>query len=140
MARPPKCRLVERLPRVTYFKPQGIPMSQLSEVVLTVEELEAVRLSDLEGLEQEFCAEKMAVSRPTFQRMVTGARRKISEALINGLAIRVEGGNFRLSLSPLECGQCGHRWEGTFCRHHTKCPKCCSKNWRTFEESRERCT
>ena len=132
MARPPKCRMVERLPLVTYFKPQGIPMSQLSEVILTVEELEAVRLADLEGLEQEVCAEKMAVSRPTFQRMLTGARKKISEALINGLAIRVEGGNYQLILSNLQCNQCGYRWEGTFCRRHTKCPRCCSKNWRTL--------
>ena len=106
-------------------------MSQLSEVVLTVEELEAVRLCDLEGLDQEICAEKMDISRPTFHRIVVMARKKIAEALINGLAIRVEGGNFRVTLSQLECMACGHRWEGTFCRRHTKCPSCRSKNWQT---------
>lgn len=132
MARPPKHRLVERLPAVTYFKPQGIPMSQLNEVILSVEELEAVRLCDLEGLDQEICAEKMAVSRPTFHRMITGARKKISEALIQGMAIRVEGGNFKIALSDLYCEQCGHKWSGTFCRRHTKCPKCSSKNWRSL--------
>ncbi|GAB6157122.1 DUF134 domain-containing protein [Desulfotomaculum varum] len=133
MARPPKCRLVERLPAITYFKPQGIPMSQLSEVILSVEELEAVRLRDLEGLEHEECAEKMAVSRPTFHRIVTGARRKIAEALINGLAIRVEGGNFRVTLIKLRCNQCGHAWEGTFCRRHTQCPCCKSSDWTKVE-------
>lgn len=133
MPRPPKCRSVERLPTITYFKPQGIPMSQLSEVVLTVEELEAVRLCDLEGLEQEICAEKMEVSRPTFHRIVIAARKKIAEALIDGLAIRVEGGHFRVTLSQLECKACGHRWEGTFCRRHTKCPRCHSNNWRTSD-------
>jgi len=129
VARPPKCRLVERLPAVTYFKPQGIPMSQLSEVNLTVEELEAVRLCDLEGLDQEICADKMAVSRPTFHRIITSARKKIAGALINGLAIKVEGGNFQVILSSLECKQCGHKWQGTFCRRHTKCPCCSSKDW-----------
>ncbi|AEF93706.1 UPF0251 protein [Desulfotomaculum nigrificans CO-1-SRB] len=129
MARPPKCRRVERLPIVTYFKPQGIPMTQLSEVNLTVEELEAVRLCDLEGLEHEVCAEKMAVSRPTFHRMIVAARKKIAEALINGLAIRVEGGNYQVKLSNLTCKKCGHKWQGTFCRRHTKCPFCQSTDW-----------
>lgn len=129
MARPPKCRRVERLPTVTYFKPQGIPMSQLSEVNLTVEELEAVRLCDLEGIDQELCAEKMEISRPTFHRIIGSARKKISEALINGMAIRVEGGNFCVIHSTLECKQCGHKWMGTFCRRHTKCPCCKSKDW-----------
>ncbi|ABO49874.1 protein of unknown function DUF134 [Desulforamulus reducens MI-1] len=129
MARPPKCRQVARLPVVTYFKPQGIPMSQLSEVIIPVEELEAVRLCDLEGLEQEDCAEKMAVSRPTFHRIITAARKKIAEGLINGLAIRVEGGNYQVSLSKLKCKACGFKWEGTFCKRHTKCPKCNSRDW-----------
>lgn len=129
MPRPPKCRQVERLPQITYFKPQGIPMSQLSEVVLTVEELEAVRLRDQEGLEHEACADKMAVSRPTFHRIIAGARKKIADALINGLALRVEGGNFCVTLSKLKCKKCGHAWEGTFCRRHTKCPYCKSNDW-----------
>lgn len=133
MARPPKCRQVERLPVVTYFKPRGIPMTQLSEVILTVEELEAVRLYDLEGLEQENCAEKMAISRPTFHRIITVARKKIAEALINGLAIRVEGGNYRVTLSRLKCKKCGLKWEGTFCKRHTRCPNCNSKDWYSLE-------
>ena len=68
----------------------------LEEVILTVEELEAVRLKDLEGLEQEECADMMKVSRPTFFRIITSARQKIADALVNGKAIRVEGGNYKV--------------------------------------------
>lgn len=96
MARPVKCRRVGSLPGVTYFKPAGIPLRNLEEVILSIEEAEAVRLKDLSGLEQEQGAEKMNVSRPTFQRILTSARRKIADALLNGKAIRIEGGNYEV--------------------------------------------
>ena len=67
MARPFKWKRVERLPEVTYFKPGGVPLRELEEVVLLVEEMEAVRLKDYLGLEQEACAERMEISRPTFR-------------------------------------------------------------------------
>jgi predicted DNA-binding protein (UPF0251 family) len=111
MSRPPKCRRVEFLPQLTYFKPAGVSMKDLTEVVLSVEELEAVRLKDLMGLEQEACAEKMGVSRPTYHRILSSARQKIAEALINGKAIRVEGGNFRVAVRLYLCRTCGHQWE-----------------------------
>ncbi len=111
MSRPPKCRRVEFLPQLTYFKPAGVPIRELTEVVLTVEELEAVRLKDLMGLEQEACAEKMGVSRPTYHRILSSARQKIAEALINGKAIKVEGGNFRMAVRLYRCQDCGHQWE-----------------------------
>jgi predicted DNA-binding protein (UPF0251 family) len=90
-------RRVGFIPDVTYFKPAGVPLRELDEVVLTVEELEAVRLKDHEGLEQEAAAERMQVSRPTFRRILVGARLKIAEALISGKAIRIEGGVYTLS-------------------------------------------
>ena len=96
MSRPPKCRRVAFLPNVTYFKPAGIPLRTLDEICLSMEEVEAIRLKDLEGLEQEQGAEKMNISRPTFQRVLTSARQKISDALLNGKAIRIEGGNFEV--------------------------------------------
>ncbi|AST56635.1 DNA-binding protein [Thermoanaerobacterium thermosaccharolyticum] len=71
-------------------------MHSLNEVVLTVEEFEAIRLKDLEGLEQEECAEKMKVSRPTFFRIIISAREKVADALVNGKAIKVEGGNYKV--------------------------------------------
>jgi len=97
MPRPIKWRRVAFVPNATYFKPAGIPMRVLEEVCLTVEEAEAIRLKDLEALEQEDGAEKMNISRPTFQRVLAAGRRKIADALLNGKAIRIEGGNFEIS-------------------------------------------
>jgi len=83
MPRPQKCRRVEFLPDVTYFKPAGVPMRLLDEVILSVEEAEALRLKDLEGLEQSECAERMNISRPTFQRVLAAARQKMADALLH---------------------------------------------------------
>jgi len=96
MVRPRLCRRVRFNPDITYFKPRGIPLRELEEVILLVDEYEAVRLKDLEGLEQEECAKKMNVSQPTFHRLVLSSRKKIADAIINGKAIKIEGGNFRI--------------------------------------------
>jgi len=80
------------LPNVTYFKPAGIPLRALGEVRLSVEEAEAIRLKDLESLEQEQGAERMNISRPTFQRVLASARQKVADALLNGRAVRIGGG------------------------------------------------
>jgi len=95
MVRPRLCRRVGFDPNVTYFKPRGIPLRELEEVILPVDEYEAVRLKDLEGLEQEECAKKMNISQPTFHRLVISARKKIADAIINGKAIKIEGGNHK---------------------------------------------
>jgi len=113
MSRPPKCRRVAFLPEVTYFKPAGIPLRVLEEVVVSVEEAEAIRLKDLEGLEQEQCAERMSISRPTFQRVLESARRKIAEALLHGKAVRIEGGNFEMMMGRFRCTR-GHEWDVPF--------------------------
>lgn len=110
MSRPQKCRRVEFLPNLTYFKPAGVPLRDLEEVSMSIEEAEALRLKELEGLEQEQGAEKMNVSRPTFQRVLASARQKIAEALLNGKAIRIEGGNFQLTRRRFRCNR-GHEWE-----------------------------
>ncbi|MCD6575694.1 MAG: DUF134 domain-containing protein [Nanoarchaeota archaeon] len=94
MPRPVKFRRVGFAPNVNYFKPMGIPMAQLEEVVLTVEEFEAIRLKDVEGLDQVEAAEKMGISQPTFNRILCSARKKIADAIVNGKAIRIEGGNY----------------------------------------------
>jgi uncharacterized protein len=105
MSRPFKCRRVEYLPDVNYFKPAGIPLRDLEEVCMSVEEAEALRLKDLEGLEQEQGAEKMNISRPTFQRVLASARQKVADALLNGKAIRIEGGNFQVTPVTLRCNE-----------------------------------
>ncbi len=84
------------MPGVNYFKPAGIPLRFLAEVVLTVEEAEAIRLKDLEDLDQEQCAQRMNISRSTFQRILESVREKTADALLNGKAIRIEGGNFEM--------------------------------------------
>lgn len=92
-----KCiRQVANHPDVIYYKPAGISMRNLKEVVLHVDELEAIRLADLEGLYQEEAAEQMEVSRATFGRILSKANRKIADALVNAKAIRIEGGHFEL--------------------------------------------
>ena len=86
------------MPEVTFFKPAGIPLRELGQVRLTVEEAEAIRLKELEGLEQEAGAARMNISRPTFQRILASARQKIADALLNGKAVRIEGGNFKIDM------------------------------------------
>lgn len=90
MPRPKKMRCVEIEPEVVFFKPRSIPLRMLELVQLGMDEVEALRLSDFEGLSQESAAEKMAVSRATFGRIVASARYKVADALIHGKAISIE--------------------------------------------------
>lgn len=110
MPRPQKCRRVGFLPRAQFFKPSGIPVTKLVQIDLSIEEAEALRLKDLEGLEQEPASRKMNVSRPTFQRILTSARHKVSDAILNGKSLRISGGNVEISFSRFRCCQ-GHQWD-----------------------------
>ncbi|MFC1691634.1 DUF134 domain-containing protein [Nanoarchaeota archaeon] len=92
MVRPKLHRLVRFRGNFHYFKPQAIPLSELSEVILTVDEFEAMRLKDKLGLDQTEAAEKMNISQPTFHRILESARKKIAEAIVDGKAIRIQGG------------------------------------------------
>lgn len=111
MPRPVKQRFVQSLPRVNFFRPVGVPRAQWREVTLSIEEAEAIRLKDLEGLGQEVSAQRMRVSRPTFQRVLESGRKKMAEALIEGKAIRVEGGNFEVAMRRFRCEDDGQEWE-----------------------------
>ena len=113
MGRRQAWRKVSFIPPITYFKPAGIPLIALGEVNLLVEEAEALRLKDLEGLEQEECAQKMNISRTTFSRILDSARQKIADALLNGKAIRIEGGNFEMAVRRFRC-VFGHEWDVPF--------------------------
>ncbi len=128
MARPPKPRRVEFVPEIRVFKPVGVPGRHLEEVVLTVEELEALRLKDLEGLEQEECAARMNISRPTFQRLLTSSRYKVAEALVGGKVLRVEGGHYQLAERRFRCWECKYEFSlpfGTGQRGiDLRCPNC----------------
>lgn len=93
MPRPVMDRRVSGRPASTLFKPAGIPTRDLPEITLTLDEFEALRLADFDGLYQEAAALRMGVSRQTFGRIIETARRKIADALVNGKALRIEGGN-----------------------------------------------
>ena len=106
MPRHKKLRCVSQMPNCTYFKPAGVPTYELDEVVLKLEEMEALRLKDLLGLEQVSCAAQMGISRPTFQRILMEARRKIAEVLVHGKSLRIEGGAYNLNQCNLVCPYC----------------------------------
>lgn len=111
MPRPPKCRRVAYLPGVTAFSPVGVPEDELDEVVLSVEELEAIRLKDVEGLDQELGSREMGISRPTFQRILSTARAKVADALVNGKVIRIEGGVYSFAGGRRRCRHCGKEFD-----------------------------
>jgi predicted DNA-binding protein (UPF0251 family) len=94
MPRPRKQRRLGRSPRAAIYKPAGVPLDSLCRILLLHEELEALRLADLEGLTQEEAARHMGVSRSTFQRVITHARRQVALALAEGHALQIEGGTF----------------------------------------------
>ena len=124
MGRQPLFRRVDFLPQVTYFKPAGVPLTHLQEVRLSIEEAEAIRLKDIEGLEQDECAQRMRVSRATFARILLLARQKMADALLNGKAIRIEGGNYEMAVRHFRCGN-GHEWEVPFEVMINKPPQLC---------------
>jgi len=134
MARPTKWRKIEHLSAIPYFIPSETIAAEVEENILKLEELEAIRLKDLEGLEQGECAERMEVSRPTFQRILLSAREKVADSLINGKMIRIEGGNFTRNICLIKCSECGKEWKESFenleaikCGKYT-CPDCGSSN------------
>lgn len=129
MARPRCPRRVGCLPARNYFKPCGVPSSQLEEIVLAVDELEALRLADLEGLYQDRAARAMSVSRQTFGRIVEEARRKVAEALVKGKALRIEGGDVELDDQDMAraCGCCAQPEQTT----GKACPPIAAKPGRT---------
>lgn len=110
MPRPCKCRRVGFVPDAVFFKPAGVPGRELDEVTLALDELEALRLADLEGLYQEEAAARMGVSRQTFGNVVAAARRKAADCLVNGKMLRIAGGVVAAAGREFACRGCRHRW------------------------------
>jgi uncharacterized protein len=96
MARPRKIKCVNFEPNVTYFKPRAVPLSKLEEVEITFDELEALRLANIKKLSQEDASTEMKIHQSTFQRTITRAREKITDALVNGKAIKINGGEYQM--------------------------------------------
>jgi predicted DNA-binding protein (UPF0251 family) len=112
MPRPCCRRRVAGEPVASIFKPAGVPARELDVVRMTLDELEAIRLADLEGLYQEQAAEQMHVSRPTLGRILESARRKVAEALVRGLSLKIEGGPIFVDRRRRRrCGACKLEWE-----------------------------
>ena len=130
MVRPQKDRMVAFNPEISYFKPRGIPMFDLEEVRLTVDQREAIRLSDLLGMSHEEAGRRMGVSRATFGRIIQRARKAVADALINGKAINVEGGNYKIvsTVSSFFCFNCKQGWEEPLGTGRPACCPACREN------------
>jgi predicted DNA-binding protein (UPF0251 family) len=126
------------MPESNYFKPRGIPLSILEEVTLTVDEFEALRLADLEGLYQEQAAEKMKISRQTFGRIIESAHKKVAEVLVKGKALKIEGGEFEMAaMRKFICSDCQHFWDLPYGTGRPEnCPSCKSGNIHKAQEGR----
>jgi uncharacterized protein len=123
MTRPCKCRHVTGEPRIRRFKPCGVPPRELEEIRLTLDELESVRLADLEGLYHEEAAKRMKVSRQTFGNIVRAARAKIADALVNAKLLMIEGGTVKFAARRYRCDRCQARWAGSG-HPEPVCPAC----------------
>jgi len=150
MSRPRIHRRIFFEPQITYFKPAGAPLRILQENILTKEELEVIRLIDLESTEQIKTSKKMQISQPTLSRLLSSARKKIADSLVNGKSIKIQGGNFIMANQKAiigrgrgrmggqylagpggncVCTKCGHKMpkvRGVPCTSQN-CPKCNSQ-------------
>ena len=126
MARPKKHRRISCDPNSYYFKPAGIALQKLEEIILEEDELEAIRLSDLLGLSQEDSALKMNISRATFGRIVNKAREKVADGIINGKAIKISDELSSELKEKLQffCPNCGLKLRLKKRQHFNRCPKC----------------
>lgn len=126
MPRPHKCRRIAMEPGVRIFKPAGVPGRDLEEVRLGLDELEALRLADIEGLYQETAAQRMSISRATFGRILDEARRKVASALFDGKMLVFEGGPVVMAEKRrFECDACSGSFEVPFGTGRPKeCPHC----------------
>lgn len=127
MPRPTKCRRVEFFPDKTYFTPFGKNKYDIEEIILKIEELEAIRLKDIEKLTQEECAKRMHVSRQTFQNIIDGARKKVAIALTEGKAIKISGGHYTTNLCKFKCLNCGNVYDINYEQDRNNCPTCNSQ-------------
>ena len=127
MTRRMKCRTVDFLPETDSFLPEGKNKASVTEYILKIEELEAIRLKDVEGLSQEACADKMNVSRQTFQKIIDSARNKVALALTGGAGIRIAGGSFVTKKCKIQCMDCEHIYEPNFEDDKVTCPVCGSR-------------
>ena len=127
MPRPRKRKLIHSQPipqNRAIFKPVGIPMNQLLVNMLTMVEFEAIRLIDWKGMSQSEAAELMDISQPTISRILNTGRAKIADFLVNGKALRIDGGDFKFAFHGYGCMACSKEWEHEKAQAPEKCPSC----------------
>lgn len=127
MARPTKFRRVEFFPENNYFIPLGKSKCEIEEIFLKVEELEAMRLKDIEKLNQDECAIRMKISRQTFQNIIDSARKKVAIALTEGKSIKIRGGHYTTTDCKYKCMDCETIYEINYEQDKLKCPSCKSE-------------
>ncbi len=128
MRGPYRKRMIWQPPRFKNFKPSGIPRRALDSIVLSVDEYEAIRLADHLGLEHQAAAERMAISRPTFTRLIEQARHKLATAIVEGKELIIEGGNVDFINTLTRCHDCGEVIQQPFNQTINNCPDCGSEN------------
>ena len=121
-------RRIHTPPRFGHFKPAGVPRRLLKRVELTLDEYEAIRLADYEGLEHLEASEKMNISRPTFTRLIEKARKKVAQSIIEGKELVIEGGNIDFVNTLHRCMDCGDVSMQPFDRDAENCSECGSEN------------
>jgi len=124
MRGPYRKRRVFEPPLFNRFKPAGIPRSQLKSIILSVDEYEAIRLADYIQLEHLAASERMAISRPTFTRLIESARHKMAQALIDGKEMIINGGNIDFERSLHKCRECGDTQRTLPRKNLQECPRC----------------
>ncbi len=133
MERSKKGRTITSGFEASYFKPGGVSMLDLEEVSLSIEERESLRLADILGMPYDKAGLKMGISRSNFGRIIQRARKVLADALVNGKAIHIEGGNFKIA-GPrlLKCEKCEYQWKTSGGESDQKVKTCpeCNNPWR----------
>ena len=128
MPRPQDNRIVHEPPLFSEFKPMGVRGRNLEQILLTLDEFEALRLADYIGLMHAEAADEMEISRSTFTRLIEKARKKIADFLIQGKLLTIEGGSIHFRNNIIHCQDCGHMFKTNIDNAITECPACHSKN------------
>lgn len=128
MPRPQDNRIVLEPPLFSEFKPLGVKGQELEQIQLALDEFEAFRLADHNGLSHAEAADEMGISRSTFSRLIEKARKKIAEFIIQGKLLTIEGGSIHFRNNIIRCQSCGHMFKINISNTISECPACHSKH------------
>jgi predicted DNA-binding protein (UPF0251 family) len=128
MPRPKNNRIIHEPPLFTEFKPVGYPGRALEQILLYLDEFEAMRLADFVGMSHEEAADEMGISRSTFSRLIEKSRKKIAEFIFQGRLLTIDGGNIHFRRNIIQCSDCGHMFNIKIDSTISECPECHSGN------------